>query len=90
MNLSWLDVGSWPAYAETLAADSTGNKASGPAQLLRCADTVIVNNDEAHLVACVGCEDLIVVHTKDATLVMPASKAQDLKQLHADLPEELR
>ena len=40
--------------------------------------------------ALLGCEDLIVVHTKRATLVMPASRAQDLKQLRDRVPEDLR
>ncbi len=90
MPLRWLDVGSWPAYAETLEADDTGNKLSGDAQLHRSRDTVVVNSESGHLVACVGCEDLIVVHTSDATLIMPAEKAQELKALHGELPDELK
>ncbi|MGZ6804760.1 MAG: hypothetical protein ACXVFU_17090 [Nocardioidaceae bacterium] len=31
----------------------------------------------------VGCEDLVVVHTPTATLVMPADQAQQVKALHA-------
>jgi len=37
-----------------------------------------------------GAEGLIVVHTKDATLVMPADRAQDLKSLHGRLPDGLK
>ena len=90
MDLQWLDVGSWPSYAETLQPDDKGNKASGNAQLLKNTNTLVVNNDDKHLVACIGCDNLIVVHTKDATLVMPADRAQELKSLHNELPEELK
>ena len=29
MDLTWLDVGSWPAYGQTLGADADGNRAGG-------------------------------------------------------------
>ena len=50
----------------------------------------MVSTDSEHTVALVGCEDLIVVHTERATLVIPRDRAQDLKALHAMLPEELK
>ena len=34
-----------------------------------------------HLTAVVGASDLVVVHTKDATLVCPKDKAQEIKAL---------
>ncbi len=90
MDLSWLDVGSWPSYGETLEADVQGNRVSGGAVIHKGAKNLVVNDEAEHLVALVGCEDLIVIHTPRATLVMPADKAQELKALHADLPPELR
>lgn len=95
MEVSWLDVGSWPSYAETLKADEAGNRgaalAEGAAAYVEdCARNLIVNSDPGHAVALLGCEGLVVVHTPEATLVMPAAKAEDLKKLHAELPEELR
>ncbi len=91
MDLEWLDVGSWPSYAETLRAmDSSGTRISGNAIAHECSQTLIVNTDDTHTVAVLGAEDLIVVHTREATLVMPKDKAQDLKSLHARLPESLK
>ena len=29
MDLSWLDVGSWPSFAETVKGDKAGNRTSG-------------------------------------------------------------
>ena len=34
-----------------------------------------------HLLAVIGMDDLIVVHTADATLVAPKAKAQEIKTL---------
>lgn len=89
-DLDWLDVGSWPSYGETLEPDADGNRVSGGAEMLRGRKNIVVNAEDGHTLALVGCEDMIVVHTKEATLIMPASKAQDLKQLHEQLPDEVR
>ena len=45
---------------------------------------------DEHTVALVGCSDLVVVRTPRATLVMPRDRAQDLKALHATLPDDIR
>jgi mannose-1-phosphate guanylyltransferase len=34
-----------------------------------------------HLVTLLGVDELVVVHTADATLVMPKARAQDIKAL---------
>jgi len=92
MDLSWRDVGSWPSYAETMAADEQGvavNDAGGGATSIDCSNTLIVNDDPNHHIAVIGANDLVIVHTKDATLVMPKSHAQRLKDLHQLLPDRL-
>ncbi|MEQ8769342.1 MAG: mannose-1-phosphate guanylyltransferase [Phycisphaerales bacterium] len=91
MDVNWLDVGSWPSYGETLPKDARGNRAVG-VEVARheCTNTLVIGDGSDHTVALVGCEDLIVVRTERATLVMPASKAQDLKTLHAELPDDIR
>ncbi len=91
-DVDWRDVGSWPSYGETLEADASGNATSGsaPSHMLDCASTLIVNSEEGHTIAALGCEDLIIVHTPQATLVMPANKAERLKELHALIPEDQR
>jgi len=93
LDIDWLDVGSWPSFGETLDADGDGNRVAGDcayAHLYDAKGTMIVNYEPGHHVAVVGAEDLIIVHTPDATLVMPREKAQDLKSLHGGLPEEIR
>jgi mannose-1-phosphate guanylyltransferase len=95
MDLRWLDVGSWPSYGETLAADAEGNRRGGSldaahAMMLASRGCLAVSSDPAHTVALLGCEDLIVVHTPQATLVMPRAKAEELKALHAKVPDELK
>ncbi|MEO1007327.1 MAG: mannose-1-phosphate guanylyltransferase [Planctomycetota bacterium] len=95
MDVSWLDVGSWTSYAETLEADDTGNgvahtAGAGHAVLVDSERNLVVNDEAGHAVALLGCEGLVVVHTPGATLIMPRDKAERLKDLHGRLPAELR
>jgi mannose-1-phosphate guanylyltransferase len=48
----------------------------------------VVVTDEEHLVAVYGIENLVVIHTADATLVCPADRAEELKDLVARLRQE--
>lgn len=89
MDVSWLDVGSWPSYGQTLEAGPDGNKTVGSALVVSGTGNLVVNAGSGHTVAVLGADDLIVVHTPDATLVMPAGKAEELKHLHARVDERL-
>jgi mannose-1-phosphate guanylyltransferase len=91
MAVEWLDVGSWPSYGETIRPDGSGNRVAG----MRVAEhdstgNIVIGDgtDPGHLVALVGCEDLIVVRTGRATLVMPRARAEELKALHGKLGGE--
>jgi mannose-1-phosphate guanylyltransferase len=89
MAARWLDVGSWPQYGDAVGRDALGNAVGGAtALLLDSHDCVVTSSDPDHLVAVVGCEGLVVVHTPHATLVVPAGQAQRVKDLHARLTTE--
>jgi mannose-1-phosphate guanylyltransferase len=84
LSLSWKDIGSWPAFAETCPTDASGNALAAEKQLLLDArNCLVVSSDPNHLVAAFGCEDLVIVHTPTATLVCPRGRADELKKLHA-------
>ena len=84
MELSWRDVGSWTEFAETCEHDESGNaRAAEKCLLVDTAGTLVVSADPAHLVATLGCNDLVIVHTATATLVCRKDRAEDLKKLQA-------
>ncbi|MDP3179472.1 MAG: mannose-1-phosphate guanylyltransferase [Spirochaetaceae bacterium] len=83
--MEWKDIGSWIAYGELLAPDASGNVSSGSAAFVESSGVVAVSAVPGHLVACLGCEDLVVVHTEDATLVCPKSRADEMKKLYAQV-----
>jgi mannose-1-phosphate guanylyltransferase len=88
LSARWLDVGSWPAFGDALGRDGDGNALAGRTVVTASRDCVVTSSDPAHLVALVGCEGLVVVHTPEATLVMPAAEAQRVKDLHALVQEQ--
>jgi mannose-1-phosphate guanylyltransferase len=96
MDVNWLDVGSWPSYGNTVEADAAGNRvafdaaARGDVVLQSSGNNLVVNPVQGHTIALLGCQDLIVVHTEDATLVMPREKAEELKDLHSRVREGLK
>lgn len=92
MDVKWLDVGSWPSFGETLAPDAQGNRVSGPAKTLvvKGKNNLVVSSAGDHTLALLGCEDLIVVRTPEATLIMPRARAEELKDLHALVDERLK
>ena len=81
MAVTWRDVGTWSSLGETLAPDDAGCRASGLSAHLDSRGVLTISDDPDHLVATVGCEDLVVVHTADVTLVCPAAEAQRVKAL---------
>jgi mannose-1-phosphate guanylyltransferase len=86
-DFDWDDVGAWPAAARHMRSIGEGNVSRGRALVEKGSGNIIVS-DQDHLVAVVGCDDLIVVHTGDATLVCPRSEAQRIKALVKRLDEE--
>ena len=90
MGVSWLDVGSWPSFGETLTTDGEGNRTNARAMHLDSSDMLVVSDDPGHTIATIGCDDLMVIHTRDATLICPKSEAQRVKEMAESAPPELR
>jgi mannose-1-phosphate guanylyltransferase len=89
MPVQWLDVGSWPALAETLPMDEHNNATQGGACVfLDAEDNIVVSDDPEHLVSTIGLNDMIIVHTRDATLVCPKNAAERVKELVGKVKEK--
>jgi mannose-1-phosphate guanylyltransferase/mannose-6-phosphate isomerase len=88
LSAGWSDVGSWAALQDASPADARRN--------VRHGDIVAEDTDgcylyaESRLVATVGLKDHVVVETKDAVLVAPRNRVQDVKQLVARIKAEGR
>ncbi|MBS0266044.1 MAG: UTP--glucose-1-phosphate uridylyltransferase [Planctomycetes bacterium] len=76
----WDDVGSWQALPKALGVDDNENAVLGTSCVVNTKRCVIRTTGD-HLVATIGLEDFVVVHTPDATLVAPQGDEAALRQL---------
>ncbi len=88
VDMGWNDIGTWDALAEIGDKDATGNVTS--------SNTVAVDikgsqlHSQGPLIAALGIENLTVVATSDAILVMPNDRAQDVRLLVEKMGDEGR
>jgi len=76
----WDDVGSWQAIGRLTPPDEQGNCVRGkylPIQSQR----MIVYGSEKHLLVTIGLQDMIVVHTENATLVAPKEEEERVREV---------
>lgn len=93
MDVGWNDVGAWDSLAALMPMDDNGNSVTGSGDTIVLDSKNVFVHSEEKLVAIVGVENLIIVDTGDALLVMPHERAQDVKEivkrLRADGREDL-
>jgi mannose-1-phosphate guanylyltransferase/mannose-6-phosphate isomerase len=75
----WSDVGSWAALQDALPADGSGNVTRGDVVAEDAKNCLLYSTDR--LVAAVGLEGHVVIETKDAIMVAPKARVQDVKRL---------
>ncbi|MEW6250674.1 MAG: mannose-1-phosphate guanylyltransferase [Planctomycetota bacterium] len=83
MDCAWHDVGSWTALAALKKADEHGNVAAAPLAMMVDAARNVAVSEAEHLILLLGVEDLVVVHSPDATLVCRRDQVERLKDLAA-------
>jgi len=81
LDVGWSDVGSWSSLFDALPGDDAGNVLQGDAMVFDTHDCYV--HSTSRLVAAVGMDDHIIVETKDAILVAPKERVQDVKELVA-------
>lgn len=77
--VGWSDIGSWEAVYELLAKTVDENIFSGTGFSLNSSGNLI--SSPGKFVAAIGVQDLVVVDTKDALLICPRDRAQDVAKI---------
>lgn len=77
----WDDVGSWDSLERSLPADAAGNVTQGETVIEEASGNIVVNDVPGMVVTALGVDDLVVVVTKDAVLVLPKSRSQEVKKI---------
>lgn len=83
MDAGWNDIGSWSSLWDVSDKDDSGNVTVGDVMLFDTNNS-FARTDEK-LVALVGLDDVVVISTKDATLVARKDRAQDAKAIASSL-----
>jgi mannose-1-phosphate guanylyltransferase/mannose-6-phosphate isomerase len=79
LDVGWNDVGVWSAVWDIGQKDEDNNVLRGDTLLHNAHNNLVYT--EQRLVALVGVDNLVVVDTKDATLVAHRDKVQDVKKI---------
>ena len=85
--LGWGDIGAWDVLRDELAAGDAGNAAQG-LHLQTDTTNTLVYAPPGKTVVTLGVDNLIIVDTGDALLVMPAGRAQEVKAIVQRLERE--
>lgn len=76
----WDDVGSWAALARLHTQDDNGNTVLGKHSGIATNNCTVFSSDD-HLIATIGLEDCIVVHTESSTLVAKLDDESQIRDL---------
>lgn len=87
MDAGWDDIGSW-SYLQKLPGDAHGNVKHGDVLFADSRNTLV--HASSRLVAAVGMDDHLIVETKDAVLVAPTHRAQDVRRIVKKLQQDKR
>ena len=88
LDAGWNDIGNWSALYQIGEKDKNGNVIKGNAITTETTNSYI--NANHHMVATIGVDNLIIVDTADATLVVSKDKTQQVKQIVEQLQQQKR
>ena len=82
LDCCWLDIGSFNVLADIISPDKSNNTiVAAQSELLDCKNNVVITEDQSHLIAAIGLENIVIAHSPDATLVCRADQTHRLKEL---------
>jgi len=84
LDCHWSDVGSYQALADAIGANQTNNNVTIDNTCCMCIDSgnnIIISSKPDHFIAAIHADDMIIVHTDDATLICHRDETSHLKEL---------
>jgi mannose-1-phosphate guanylyltransferase len=86
-SIGWSDLGSWSSLYEIMEKDDNGNAVVGDHVGVDTHNCLIHSE---RLVATVGLDNMVVVDTGDAVLILPSGRSQDIKALLDELKKQAK
>ena len=82
----WSDLGDWDAvWREASMLDDQGNGLIGDVTIIDCKNSLLRAEAEGQALVAIGLRDIVAVAMKDAVLIAPRNRAQDVKAVVAQL-----
>ena len=88
LDAGWSDIGSWESVWQTAQKNAEGNTTQGDVLLQDCKDCLI--QSDGRLIAGIGLQDLAVIDTPDALLILNRKNSQDARKLVQSLISDHR
>jgi len=88
LDAGWSDVGSWSALYDIGAKDGNGNVLKGDVTVKDTTNTYIYTSH--YMVTAVGVDNLVVIHTPDATFIASKDKVHEVKSIVESLQKKGR
>lgn len=88
LTVGWSDVGAWSSVWDINEKDDSHNVLIGDV-ITEDSRNCYVKSD-GRLVVAIGCEDMVIVDTDDATMISAKDKTQDVKKVVEQLKKENR
>lgn len=83
-DLGWSDIGSWDVVANMIERDKKDENENFTEGLVLIEDTynsMVLNSNNKKLIATVGIDNLIIVATEDATVIVPRGRSEEIKKI---------
>lgn len=87
-DIGWSDIGAWNILKDELSENPQDNVVKGDVYDIDSQDCLIYANSDNKVVATIGLNDLIVVDTPDALLVIHKDRISEVKKVIEKLKEE--
>lgn len=85
-DICWNDVGSWDSLADAMKSTDNENVIVGETILKDVSNSMVFSKQR--LIAGIGFEDLIIIDTDDAVLIVNRNQCQDVKKVYNELKSQ--
>lgn len=87
-DMGWSDPGTLYALKEALTSEKEKNLEMGNVTSFDTKDSLLINEDRGKLLVSICLDGIVVVNTKDVTLVVPKDKVVDVSNLIKELEKD--
>jgi mannose-1-phosphate guanylyltransferase len=78
----YLKTDSFAALADVISSDKDNNIViAEKSEMLNCTNNIVVTEDQGHLIAAIGLDNMVVAHSSDATFICPINQTGRMKEL---------